>query len=114
MRLFPTRRSAARRNGVAVLHGRRFTLAGYAMLIAFGDERFKALLTAPSAEHPASAFMAINATFMHFLVVQIVALLVAIVAKSRPFSSFDEIFHVGPAFASYYTARPAIVYAGWF
>jgi hypothetical protein len=44
-----------------------FTLGGYAILIAFGDERFKTLLTTPSNQHPASAFLAINATFVHFL-----------------------------------------------
>jgi len=31
-----------------------FTLGGYAILITFGDERFKTLLTTPSDEHPAS------------------------------------------------------------
>ena len=44
-----------------------FTLGGYAILIAFGDERFKALLTTPSDQHLVSAFLAINATFVHFL-----------------------------------------------
>ncbi|MDO9713489.1 hypothetical protein [Paracraurococcus lichenis] len=63
-----------------------FTLGGYAILIAFGDERFKALLTQTVPEKPASTFMAINATFVHFLVVQVAALLLAVFAKSRPLS----------------------------
>jgi hypothetical protein len=65
-----------------------FTLSGYAVLMTFGNERFKAQLVRPVPGHPAAAFMAINATFFHFLVLQIIALLIAVIAKSRPLSFF--------------------------
>jgi len=91
-----------------------FTLGGYAILIAFGDERFKTLLTTPSDEHPVSAFLAINATFVHFLLIQIGALLLAITAKSRPFSYFEEMTEVGKWLGQYVLLRRSIAYTSWF
>jgi hypothetical protein len=87
-----------------------FTLGGYAILIAFGDERFKVLLTRPVPEKPASTFMAINATFVHFLVVQVTALLLAIFAKSRPLS-FVLSLMPGDPYAALVQTWPAVTFA---
>ena len=65
-----------------------FTLGGYAILISFGNERFINILTEPVDNKPASIFMAVNATFVHFIVVQVFALMLALFAQSRPLSSF--------------------------
>lgn len=66
-----------------------FTLGGYAMLMAFGDEKFKSFLTGPKRGE--SPYSGISSTFLHFLVLQGIALLCAVVAKARPFSGFPFI-----------------------
>lgn len=63
-----------------------FTLSGYAVMMTLGNEKLRIELTRPVSGRP-SAFMAINATFFHFLLLQIMSMLIAIIAKSRPFSS---------------------------
>lgn len=68
-----------------------FTLGGYAILISFGDEKFKAILTATESDAlekdhsenaTTTAFLGVSAAFLHFIVVQIGALLVALIAKA--------------------------------
>ncbi len=64
-----------------------FTLAGFSMFIGFGDERFRSMLADPDEgeveqrDQP-TIYLALCSTFVHFIVVQIVALLYAIVAKA--------------------------------
>ena len=71
-----------------------FTLAAYALLLAFGDERFRAFLAEQQAEATGTAvpednaLLGISAIFLHFIVVQVVAILLAIVAISHPLSAF--------------------------
>ena len=94
-----------------------FTLAGYAILLAFGDRRFLQILAnAQEAgdDGSRSGFMQVSATFMHFLLVQILALLLAIFAKSRPTSTwlwwvFDHSSH-GNILK---IIRFSIAYCGW-
>jgi hypothetical protein len=61
-----------------------FTLGGFAIFIGFGDEKFRSLLAEPDEEDPdrATVYVGLCATFVHFILVQILALLVALVAKS--------------------------------
>lgn len=60
-----------------------FTLAGFAIFIGFGDEKFRALLAEPDDnETRPTIYVALCATFVHFIVVQILALIYAMVAKS--------------------------------
>ena len=63
-----------------------FTLAGLAMSIGFGDDKFRALLAEPEedASRP-SAYVEMCSTFVHFIVVQIIALLYAVMAKGLCF-----------------------------
>jgi hypothetical protein len=58
-----------------------FTLGAYALLISFGDERFKAFLIATDTERT-TAFMEVSATFFHFIFVQALALMAALLAKA--------------------------------
>lgn len=60
-----------------------FSLAGFAIFIGFGDERFRALLAEPE-ENPTrpTIYVSLCATFVHFIIVQILALIYALVAKS--------------------------------
>lgn len=62
-----------------------FSIAGFAMYLAVGDAQFRALIAHKDddqADEEPSDFVKFTATFMHFIVVQIVALLVALVAKA--------------------------------
>jgi hypothetical protein len=58
-----------------------FTLGGYAILIAFGDEQFRALLTGASKAGRTSPFVTISATFTHFILTQVTSLLFAIITR---------------------------------
>lgn len=55
-----------------------FTLGGYAMLLAFGNESFCALLADDDGDGKPSPFLAVNATFIHFILIQVLALVIAV------------------------------------
>ena len=56
-----------------------FTLGGYAILLAFGDEKFREFISGPEKDGTPSPFMSVNSSFVHFIVIQIVSLLLAII-----------------------------------
>lgn len=58
-----------------------FSLGGYAILIGFSDEKLKRILVKSKAGSP-SAFLRVNATFVHFIVVQVVALVAGVLSKA--------------------------------
>ncbi|MDX9844463.1 MAG: hypothetical protein RBT42_11975 [Aquabacterium sp.] len=59
-----------------------FTLGGFAIFIGFGDEKFRALLAEDDEHSSVNAYVALCSTFVHFILIQALALIVAIVAKS--------------------------------
>ena len=60
-----------------------FSLAGFAIFIGFGDERFRALLAEPDEDGlQPTIYVKLCSTFVHFILVQILALIYAVVAKS--------------------------------
>lgn len=59
-----------------------FTLGGFAIFIGFGDEKFKNELAAPEPSSEPSVYLTLCATFVHFILVQVLALIFAVVAKS--------------------------------
>jgi hypothetical protein len=56
-----------------------FTLGGYAMILAFGNEKFRSLIAGPDDNGDASPFMKVNATFIHFILMQMLSLLIALI-----------------------------------
>jgi hypothetical protein len=71
---------------ISVLPGMAsFSLAGFAMLMAFGDQDFKKLLS--DKDQSSSAILGIASTFTHFIILQIASLILAIICKSRPLST---------------------------
>lgn len=66
-----------------------FSLGGYAILLAFGDEGFRRLLVpAEDPSHPPdqpTRYMRVSAIFLHFILVQLWALMLAVVARSTDF-----------------------------
>lgn len=60
----------------------RLQPAGYAILVAFGDERFRRLIAGrDEAEDSESPYIEATTTFMHTVVVQVISLLAALLLK---------------------------------
>lgn len=59
-----------------------FTLGGYAILLAFGDENFRKLISGRDTDGKPSPFMVLNGTFIHFILVQSASILLALVGKA--------------------------------
>ncbi|MBU1215252.1 MAG: hypothetical protein KKF58_01070 [Gammaproteobacteria bacterium] len=64
-----------------------FTLGGFAVFLGFGDEKFKALIAGkPDGESERhSPYLGFSVTYLHFVLVQIVALLWAVLANATHF-----------------------------
>ena len=62
-----------------------FSLGGFAMFLGFGDEKFRALLAEKNDTEAASAYLNLSASFVHFIFIQFLALIAAILAKSLDF-----------------------------
>jgi hypothetical protein len=59
-----------------------FSIAGYAILISFGDDKFRKFLakTKPNGSKH-SLLLLLNGTFLHFIIIQVVSLFVAVIFK---------------------------------
>jgi len=67
-----------------------FTLGGYTVFLAFGDEKFRNILVGATKDGETSPFMAFNSTYVHFIIMQIVSIFLALLAKSRPIQNLPE------------------------
>lgn len=63
-----------------------FALGGYAIWLGFGDEKFRALLSQKDPSESHSPYMVVSATFAHFIIVQMLALLLAVIAKGTNYA----------------------------
>ena len=69
-----------------------FTLGGFAIFLGFGDEKFRELISGQAeGEDGASPYMEVSATFLHFVLIQLITLLAAIVVKSISFDPPDSL-----------------------
>ena len=59
-----------------------FSLGGFAMWVAIGDEKFKSLIAGENEDGKASPFMEVNATFAHFILLQLASIILALIAKA--------------------------------
>lgn len=59
-----------------------FSLAGYAVWLALGDDRFKEVLSGKEKSSENSPFMQVSAAFVHFIMLQMLALLSALGFKT--------------------------------
>jgi hypothetical protein len=69
-----------------------FTLAGYALFMGFGDEKFRRLMAGSKVED--APMLVMSATFTHFIIIQVIAVILAIVAKARPVTALLGLFHI--------------------
>ncbi|WP_286233384.1 hypothetical protein [Thalassotalea sediminis] len=63
-----------------------FSLGGYAMWIAIGDDNFRKLISGEDDDGQASPYMEVNAAFVHFIILQILSMLLGLTAKAYSFS----------------------------
>jgi hypothetical protein len=75
-----------------------FTIGGFAIFLAFGDEKFRALI-AGSDNGTTSPFLNLCVTFLHFVLIQMATLIVAICGKALAFDLPD---YLGGAPVSYW------------
>lgn len=61
-----------------------FSLGGYAIWLALGDDKFRTSISGKGKEGSESPFIKVNSTFVHFIVLQILALIIALIGKSQP------------------------------
>lgn len=66
-----------------------FSLGGYAVWLSIGDERLKKILFANKDLTKPSAYMRVNAAFVHFIFLQIICLLYLYILK---FNSISTVF----------------------
>lgn len=59
-----------------------FSLAAYAMIFAFGNDRFQTLMAHEVSQQEPSVFITVSAAFVHFIVVQMAGLLAAFFCKA--------------------------------
>ena len=55
-----------------------FSLGGYALLLAIGDEDFRAMISGTDESGEPSPYMEVNSTFVHFILMQFLSLVVAL------------------------------------
>lgn len=63
-----------------------FTIGGYALWLTVGDDKFREIICRPTVSL-LSPFMRVNSSFVHLIVVQISAILLAIMLKFKPMES---------------------------
>ncbi|OOF80248.1 hypothetical protein [Rodentibacter caecimuris] len=59
-----------------------FSLGGFAIFLGLGDEQFRAILAEKSSGETNSTYTLVSATFVHFIFVQCLAIIWALLAKS--------------------------------
>ncbi|GAA5784683.1 hypothetical protein [Chitiniphilus shinanonensis] len=64
-----------------------FTLGGFAVFLGFGDEKFKAIISGKDPEEGdcPSPYMEVCSAFLHFVMVQVASILIAVVSKALDF-----------------------------
>lgn len=62
-----------------------FSLGGFAMWVAIGDEKFKSLISGANDDGSPSPFMEVNATFVHFILLQLSSIVLSLIAKAYSF-----------------------------
>lgn len=62
-----------------------FTLAGFTIWLGFGDEKFQRLLAKRPKGKNTSAYIGVSAAFVHFIVVQLLAIVAALVGEATDF-----------------------------
>lgn len=82
-----------------------FTLGGFAIFLGFGDEKFKAFLAERETPQQPSLYLGLCASFFHFIFIEFIALVIALVAKGLWFNF--------PWPEPILMILPYLIYLGW-
>lgn len=63
-----------------------FSLGGYAMWMAIGDDNFRKLISGEEEDGEPSPYMEVNSAFVHFIILQILSIILSLIAKAYYFS----------------------------
>lgn len=96
-----------------------FSLGGYAMWIAIGDDDFRKLISGEDKDGTPSPYMEVNAAFVHFIVLQMLSMLAALFAKAYYFKLPPDHFLITAlggslkylCFSGYYLSYLIFIYA---
>lgn len=74
-----------------------FTLGGFAVFLGFGDEKFRSLIAGSDPARGArySPYLSVSATFLHFVLLQVVALLWAAITGALHEFRWDFLWSLG-------------------
>lgn len=59
-----------------------FSLGGFAMWMSVGDNEFKSIIAGSEDQSSTSPFMEVNATFAHFILLQLSSIVLALISKA--------------------------------
>jgi hypothetical protein len=88
-----------------------FTLAGFALFMAVGDEKFKRLLA--DTARSKGPLMTISASFVHFIFIQALSILLALIASSRPYSLIFSIIDINNLPGHVILVLKVLKFAAW-
>jgi len=77
-----------------------FSIGSFAILIALGDNEFRKKLSIVIDEDESTPFMKINSSFVHFIFIQIVAIVIALISQLLNLTNFI-FFFIGIFFLIY-------------
>ena len=80
-----------------------FSLGGFAMWIAIGDDDFRKLISGEITDDEPSPYMEVNAAFVHFVILQMLAILCSLFAKAYYFPLPPDHFILGFFGDSFFT-----------
>ncbi len=80
-----------------------FSLGAYALIFSLADERLLAALNAPTTDGTPTVLRMVNATFLHFILIQTAAIVFALMNKSTLLIDLVEILGATPCWTSVLT-----------
>lgn len=87
-----------------------FTLAGYAVILSFGDEKFRVLIS-QKGTYKHSPFLGYSTTFLHFVIIQSISLIFAILYKSIDGFEISCIVRYGLSLIGYWMFMYSLCFA---
>ncbi|MCB5226170.1 hypothetical protein JAO78_005010 [Alishewanella sp. 16-MA] len=63
-----------------------FSLGGFALWIAIGDDSFRKFIAEKETAETVSIYSAVNANFVHFILLQVISIFAALIAKAANFT----------------------------
>lgn len=86
-----------------------FSLGGFALWVAIGDDTFKREISGKDPSGDESPFMVVNATFAHFIVLQLLSVFLSLIGKAH-YAAVDK-FMPSTQIGDFYVNLYALIFA---